>query len=170
MNRKDLTHPYYCDNPKGSHQIFISPNPVAVAIPLWRMPDGRPGVALGLRGIEPRKGFWALAGGFMEGGETGPQAASGELSEEQGVHIPPEEFTHEAEHALGPARLIIHFYVAIWKHAYPPPLFCTSETEEVSIFPVDELPENPAFDYQWPIIQAAAKRLLPTPSHAFEMT
>ncbi len=43
------------------------------------------------RNIEPRRGLWAIPGGFLEKGETLAQGAVRELREEAGVVIPPEQ-------------------------------------------------------------------------------
>lgn len=43
------------------------------------------------RGIEPRKGTWAIPGGFMELNETLAEAAARELHEEAGILLPPEQ-------------------------------------------------------------------------------
>ena len=42
------------------------------------------------RKLEPRSGFWAIPGGFMERGETVAQGAVRELWEETGVRLAPE--------------------------------------------------------------------------------
>ncbi len=39
------------------------------------------------RGEEPRKGFWGLPAGFMEGDETAEQGAVRECLEETGLHV-----------------------------------------------------------------------------------
>ena len=43
------------------------------------------------RGIEPRRGSWAIPGGFMEQGECLAEAAARELHEEAGILLPPEQ-------------------------------------------------------------------------------
>lgn len=42
------------------------------------------------RKLEPRRGFWAIPGGFMETGETSAQGAARELWEEAGIRLDPE--------------------------------------------------------------------------------
>ena len=42
------------------------------------------------RGLEPRKGFWAMPAGFMERGESLQEAAVRELREETGLRLAPE--------------------------------------------------------------------------------
>ncbi len=41
------------------------------------------------RGIEPRRGLWAIPGGYLEGGETLAEGAARELHEEAGILLPP---------------------------------------------------------------------------------
>jgi 8-oxo-dGTP diphosphatase len=43
------------------------------------------------RKLEPRQGFWAIPGGFMEAGETTAAGAARELWEETGVRLDPAE-------------------------------------------------------------------------------
>ena len=43
------------------------------------------------RKLEPRSGFWAIPGGFMEAGESLAQGAARELWEETGIVLAPEE-------------------------------------------------------------------------------
>lgn len=42
------------------------------------------------RDIEPRRGLWAIPGGYLEGGETLAEGAARELHEEAGILLPPE--------------------------------------------------------------------------------
>lgn len=44
-------------------------------------------VCLILRGEEPRKGFWGLPAGFMEGDESAEECAVRECFEETGLHV-----------------------------------------------------------------------------------
>ena len=44
-------------------------------------------VCLILRGEEPRKGYWGLPAGFMEGDETAEEGAVRECLEETGLHV-----------------------------------------------------------------------------------
>ncbi len=49
--------------------------------------DEKNRVCLILRGEEPRKGFWGLPAGFMEGDETAEQGAIRECFEETGLQV-----------------------------------------------------------------------------------
>ncbi len=42
------------------------------------------------RNLEPKRGLWAIPGGYLEGGETLAQGAARELYEEAGVRLPPQ--------------------------------------------------------------------------------
>ncbi len=42
------------------------------------------------RDLEPKRGLWAIPGGFLESGETLAQGAARELGEEAGIWLPPE--------------------------------------------------------------------------------
>jgi ADP-ribose pyrophosphatase YjhB (NUDIX family) len=43
------------------------------------------------RGLEPKRGLWAIPGGFLEAGETLAQGAARELHEEAGVLLPAQQ-------------------------------------------------------------------------------
>ena len=43
------------------------------------------------RDIEPRRGLWAIPGGYLESGETLAQGAARELHEEAGILLPPDQ-------------------------------------------------------------------------------
>lgn len=43
------------------------------------------------RDLQPKRGFWAIPGGYLEGGETLAAGAARELHEEAGILLPPEQ-------------------------------------------------------------------------------
>lgn len=43
------------------------------------------------RKLQPKSGFWAIPGGFMEAGETSAEGAARELWEETGIRLPPDQ-------------------------------------------------------------------------------
>jgi 8-oxo-dGTP diphosphatase len=42
------------------------------------------------RKLDPKKGYWAIPGGFMEAGETSAEGAARELWEETGIRLAPD--------------------------------------------------------------------------------
>lgn len=69
-------------------QIWANPIPVSVVLLPVRY-EQRLGLMVIRRGIEPRKGLLALAGGFLEEHETWAEGGARELREETGVEIDP---------------------------------------------------------------------------------
>lgn len=62
---------------------YQNPKLIVGAIPEWE--DGR--ILLCRRAIEPRLGLWTLPAGFMENGETTPEAAARETLEEANAQV-----------------------------------------------------------------------------------
>ncbi|MGP4111939.1 NUDIX domain-containing protein [Streptomyces sp. 4N509B] len=72
--------------------LWLNPLPVAVALlPVER--EGRTGLVVVRRDIEPFRGELALPGGYMELGETWREAAVRELREETGLVASPDDVT-----------------------------------------------------------------------------
>ncbi len=61
------------------------------------------------RALEPKRGLWAIPGGFLEEGETLAEGAARELREEAGVIIPPQRL---ALYMTGTITFINQVYVA----------------------------------------------------------
>lgn len=81
-----LRYPRACSNCKT--QVWANPIPVSVLlVPVVR--DGRIGLLVVRRAIEPQKGKIALAGGFVEEQETWAQGGAREVLEEADVDIDP---------------------------------------------------------------------------------
>lgn len=70
---------------------WSNPLPVAVVVLPVRGADGRMGVVVVRRDIEPFRGELALPGGFIETGESWREAAVRELREETGLSAEPDE-------------------------------------------------------------------------------
>lgn len=69
-------------------EVWANPIPVSVVlVPVTR--EGRTGVLVIRRGIEPRRGKLAIVGGFLEEHETWQQGGAREVLEETGVKIDP---------------------------------------------------------------------------------
>ncbi len=66
----------HCNEP-----IYENPVPATAVVVI----DDKGDVLLVKRGVEPKKGFWCLPGGFMELGETPEKGALRELEEETGL-------------------------------------------------------------------------------------
>ena len=62
------------------------------------------------RKLEPKRGSWAIPGGFMESGETTAEGAARELWEEAGIRLAPESLGF---YITGPLTIINHGYVAV---------------------------------------------------------
>jgi ADP-ribose pyrophosphatase YjhB (NUDIX family) len=62
---------------------YQNPKMIVGSIPEWE--DGR--ILLCRRAIEPRHGLWTLPAGFMENGETAPEAAARETLEEANAQV-----------------------------------------------------------------------------------
>jgi ADP-ribose pyrophosphatase YjhB (NUDIX family) len=61
------------------------------------------------RKLEPKKGFWAIPGGFMEGGETTAEGAARELWEEAGIRLPVDDLEF---YMTGTITFINQVYIA----------------------------------------------------------
>jgi 8-oxo-dGTP diphosphatase len=61
------------------------------------------------RKLEPRSGFWAIPGGFMEAGESLSEGAARELWEETGIRLPPESLDF---YMTGTITFINQVYIA----------------------------------------------------------
>jgi ADP-ribose pyrophosphatase YjhB (NUDIX family) len=70
---------------------WSNPLPVAVVLLPVHYGDGRTGVVVVRRNIEPYRGELALPGGFIETGESWREAAARELLEETGFRVDPDE-------------------------------------------------------------------------------
>lgn len=77
----DNRHRHVCTACATIH--YQNPKMIVGAIPEWE--DGR--ILLCKRAIEPRIGLWTLPAGFMENGETTPEAAARETLEEANASI-----------------------------------------------------------------------------------
>lgn len=79
-----LRYPRKC--PGCGVQVWANPIPVSVVlVPIVK--DGRTGLLVVRRGIEPRRGHLALVGGFVEEQESWAEGGARELREEAGVPV-----------------------------------------------------------------------------------
>ncbi len=80
-------------------------NPVPVAVCLLPVDKKLIGIR---RGIEPRKGFIALPGGYVNAGETWQEACCRELYEETGIKCDPVQINlFSVESAIDSNRILI---------------------------------------------------------------
>src|SRR5262249_39273074 len=84
-----VSWPRTCTN--CGETTWSNPLPVAVVLQPVALDDGRTGVVLIRRDIEPFRGELALPGGFIETGESWREAAIREFSEETGIRAEPGE-------------------------------------------------------------------------------
>lgn len=78
--------PWQCSACKN--MAYRNPTPVAVAVvPVINQEDMIVGHLSVQRGIEPKKGQWALPGGFVDWGEDALVAAKREVLEETGLRL-----------------------------------------------------------------------------------
>lgn len=84
-------------------------NPIPVAVVLLPVDDG---LLILQRGIPPQIGKWALPGGFMDFGETWPQACVRELYEETGISISSETISLFEVHSPPDGKLVLIFGLA----------------------------------------------------------
>lgn len=83
---KDAPHPKTCEGCK----VTVWSNPVPVALVLQPISvEGRSGLLVIRRGIEPKKGTLAVVGGFLEDHEDVEHGGAREMREETGVEIDP---------------------------------------------------------------------------------
>lgn len=133
----------YCRAP-----VYENPVP-ATAVVVF---DKRDGLLLVRRNVPPKKGYWALAGGFMELAETVEGAALRELQEETGL-------TGTIDTLLGVVAndsrlygtvLIVGYLIT----EYSGGVAAGDDVAEAAFFPVNETPEI-AFDSHRLFIQNA---------------
>lgn len=94
-------HPWcpHCDRPD-----WVNPAP-AVGVAIERAGQ----VLLARRGEPPKKDQWDLIGGFVEPGETVPEAARREVAEETGLEIERLQRLHQAAGEYVPGQPTLNF-------------------------------------------------------------
>jgi ADP-ribose pyrophosphatase YjhB (NUDIX family) len=123
-------------------------NPIPVAVTLLPVDDG---VLLVRRAIEPRKGFLAFPGGFINYGESWQSAAARELYEETGIVIEPDE-VQDFRVLSAPDGTVLIFGLAKKRTAAELPEFVLSdETTEIII--AQSLQEEMAFPLHQQVMQ-----------------
>ncbi len=115
------------------------PNP-ALAVGVL-LSDDKDRVCLVLRGEEPRKGFWGLPAGFMEGDETAENAAIRECLEETGLQVALNSLyeVYSYRHADRETSGVLILYRA---HIVGGTPRAGTDTTAVQFFARDEIPFN----------------------------
>jgi len=89
----------HCGEPRYQHPMIVVTSFVAWEDRLlWVQRD-----------IEPKRGMWAIPGGYLERGETLAQGAARELREEAGIALPPEQLNL---YMIGTLTFINQIYIA----------------------------------------------------------
>lgn len=100
--------------------------------------DDQNRVCLVLRGEEPRKGYWGLPAGFMEGDETAEQGAVRECLEETGLEVATDRLfaVYSYQHANHKTSGLLILYRA---HMIGGALQAGTDTTDVRFFALDEI-------------------------------
>ncbi|MCB0084730.1 MAG: NUDIX domain-containing protein [Caldilineaceae bacterium] len=104
---------------------FRNPLPVAVVL---QPVDG--GVLTVRRTIEPRSGWLALPGGYIDWGETWQEAGAREMWEEAGVHIDPSGLREFKVFSAGNATMMVVARATPLTASDLPPFVPNSEASE----------------------------------------
>lgn len=101
--------------------------------------DAQGRICLIQRGEEPRKGYWGLPAGFMEGDETAEQAAVRECLEETGLQVALDGLAHvySYRHADRDTSGVLILYYAHITGGTPQ---AGTDTVDVRFYAPDELP------------------------------
>jgi ADP-ribose pyrophosphatase YjhB (NUDIX family) len=124
----------YCTN--CNFVDYKNPLPVAVALATR---DKK--FLLIKRGIEPRKGMWGSASGFIETGETPQEACLRELKEETGVSgniVKLVEVRRIEDEQIYGDMLAVIYLVQVDGNAEP---VAGDDVDDARFFTIDELPE-----------------------------
>ena len=79
----DVDYPRRIVCPRCGYAAYYNPKPVAAVIPF----DAAGSVILLRRGFDPGRGLWTFPGGFVDLGESVPDAARRETDEELGMNV-----------------------------------------------------------------------------------
>ncbi len=123
-------------------------NPIPTVAAVARNKLGQ--ILLVKRKVEPKKGYWALPGGFIDDGESAIQATLRELQEETGLEGIVQRFIKIFNHesALYGYVIIITYEVSIIGGK----LQAGDDAESVGFFDVEEMPPL-AFPFQQEAVQ-----------------
>ncbi len=143
--RPDAATPHpWC--PSCQEPDYVNPAP-AVGIAIVR--DGK--VLLAKRAGPPKQGQWDMIGGFVDPGETVPEAARREVLEETGLRLRALKRLHQAPGEYRPGQPTLNFMYVAEAEGDPE---ARDDVAEVAWFPYDRLPE-----LAWPHEAHALARL-----------
>lgn len=158
-----FSHCTYCGSPFADgtgwprtcgscgHTSFRNPLPVCVVlVPVDGNPGGQ-GVLAVRRGIQPRQGWLALPGGYINWGETWQEAGAREVFEETGLQIDPAEISELRVRSAPDGTLIIFGLAFSRDLAALPPFIPNPEASERVVLTE---PVEMAFALHEEIIQA----------------
>ena len=124
----DSRERHVCENCQTVH--YQNPKIVCGCLPVW---EGK--VLLCRRAIQPRQGYWTLPAGFMENGETTPEAAARETWEEAQARVTMGEL-----YAVFNIRHISQVYMMFRAELVDGAYGVGEESLEVRLFAEDEIP------------------------------
>jgi ADP-ribose pyrophosphatase YjhB (NUDIX family) len=126
----DIKYPRSIVCPNCGYAAFFNPKPVACTIP--RDPDDK--IILMRRATEPSKGRWTMPGGFVDLGESVPDAAQREAKEELEIDVTIGELV--GVYSSPEDRVVVVVYAATTTQEPR----TTDEALEVKAFRTAELP------------------------------
>ncbi len=89
------------------------------------------------RDLEPKRGLWAIPGGFLESGETLAEGAARELGEEAGIWLPPQQLEL---YMTGSITFINQVYVAFRAAVDTPDCTPGAESRACGFFSREDCP------------------------------
>lgn len=146
--------PYRQECPSCKFVLYHHSNPCMGALLL----DDEGRVLLGKRGIEPFPGDWNVIGGFLAYGEDPLEGLKREVQEEVGVACVVEEFVAAFADTYGHegvALLNLYFKVRLLSSE----IKAQDDITELKWFPLDELPENMAFESDRKALRALTRMI-----------
>lgn len=127
-------HPFAPDQPwprRCAHcQNVTYVNPLPVAVLLLPVDEG---VLVVRRTIQPRQGYLALPGGFIELGESWQAAAARELYEEASITIDPQTIRDFRVHSAPDGTVLIFGLAPAMRSAALPAFTATAEASERAV-------------------------------------
>lgn len=138
---------------------YGNPKP-CVAVLIER--EGR--VLLARRGVEPKKDFWDIPGGFIEAGETAEEAVARELLEETALRVKIVRYLMSISDRYGPRGVVtLNLCFTVETENWPPT--AADDVTELRLFSPDELPSELAFDHQRVVLNVWIEECANPPVH-----